>query len=290
MAEQESFWWYLTLRGGVEVPADALCSIAELTGSVGSELTESSDAVHLRAYYRTSRDLAWWVARVGEALESWPGVKIEDTGKIENQRWSTDFREAFPPLPVGRGLVVLAPWWKGEEPQGRIPLYVYPGTAFGTGYHESTRIALSLLEDRVRPGCSGLDVGTGSGILSIAMVKLGASRVFARDLDPAVLEEVRRNMGENGLSEGRIDLAAADLLEGFDERVDLLVANILLDPLRSMLPLVPSALAPGGVGIFSGMICSERSRFLEALAAAGLRPLEERDEGDWWGVAAQAEA
>jgi len=138
---------------------------------------------------------------------------------------------------------------------------------------------------------TAVDVGTGSGILSIALVKLGAGRVFARDLDPAVLEEVRRNLEENGLAgSGRVDLSVGDLLEGFEEKVDLLVANIVLDPLRSMLPRVPGALRPGGRAIFSGMIRGEREAFLAALAEAGLRVLEERDEGDWWGVAAEAAA
>jgi len=291
MSDADSFWWYLTLRADPEVPVDALYSIAELSGSVGSELNEFPEGTRLRAYYRSSRDLGWWRGRVEEALSPWPGVRVEDSGRIENQRWSVEFREAFPPLPVGRGLVVLAPWWRGEEPGDRLPLYVYPGSAFGTGYHESTRIALSLLEDRVFPGMTAVDVGTGSGILSIALVKLGAGRVFARDLDPAVLEEVRRNLEENGLAgSGRVDLSVGDLLEGFEEKVDLLVANIVLDPLRSMLPRVLLSLRPGGRAIFSGMIRGEREAFLAALAEAGLRVLEERDEGDWWGVAAEAAA
>ncbi|GAB1398807.1 50S ribosomal protein L11 methyltransferase [Aminivibrio sp.] len=282
----ESFWWYVTLEGGAG-SEDVLASLADMSGSIGSEESGVEPAVRLRAYYRSSQDLGYWVERLGEALTPWPEVKIADMGKIENKAWHTDWKEAFPPLPVGEKLVVLAPWHRGSEPEGRMPLYIYPGSAFGTGYHESTQIVLVLLERMKLAGLEGADIGTGSGILAICAVKLGAGRVLARDLDPAVLTEVRFNLGLNAIDAGQVVPVEGNLLEGMDAPVDFLTANIIIEPLLEMLPAVPGALKEGGRAVFSGLLLKERTRFLEALEARGLYPVDEISMNDWWGVAVE---
>ena len=282
----ESFWWYVTLEGGAG-SEDVLASLADMSGSIGSEESGVEPAVRLRAYYRSSQDLGYWVERLGEALTPWPEVKIADMGKIENKAWHTDWKEAFPPLPVGEKLVVLAPWHRGSEPEGRMPLYIYPGSAFGTGYHESTQIVLVLLERMKLAGLEGADIGTGSGILAICAVKLGAGRVLARDLDPAVLTEVRFNLGLNAIDPEQVVPVEGNLLEGMEAPVDFLTANIIIEPLLEMLPAVPGALKEGGRAVFSGLLLKERNRFLEALEACGLLPVDEISMNDWWGVAVE---
>ena len=282
----ESFWWYVTLEGGAG-SEDVLASLADMSGSIGSEESGSEPPVRLRAYYRSSQDLGFWLERLGEALSPWPEVKIADMGKIENKQWHTDWKEAFPPLPVGEELVVLAPWHRGSEPEGRLPLYIYPGSAFGTGYHESTQIVLALLERMDLAGLEGADIGTGSGILAICAVKRGARHVLARDLDPAVLTEVRFNLGLNALDPEQVVPVEGNLLEGMDTPVDFLTANIIIEPLLEMLPSVPGALKAGGRALFSGLLLKERDRFLEALSACGLVPADEITMNDWWGVAVE---
>jgi len=279
----ESFWWYVTLEGrpGSE---EVLASLADMSGSIGSEETAGEASVLLRAYFRSSQDLGFWLERLGGALSPWPEVRIADMGKIENKQWHTDWKEAFPPLAVGEGLVVLAPWHKGNEPEGRMPLYIYPGSAFGTGYHESTQIVLTLMERTVVPGITAADIGAGSGILSIAAVKLGAGHVRARDLDPAVLSEISHNLGLNEIPSGTVDLEEGNLLDGMDETVDLLMANIIIEPLLEMLPNVPARLKEKGRALFSGLLVKERERFCAALEATGLRVIDELSLGDWWGV------
>ncbi len=285
----ESFWWYVTLEGrpGSE---EILASLADMSGSIGSEETAGDAAVLLRAYFRSSQDLGFWLERLGGALSPWPEIKIADMGKIENKQWHTDWKEAFPPLSVGERIVVLAPWHKGSEPEGRMPLYIYPGSAFGTGYHESTQIVLTLLERSVVPGGEAADIGAGSGILSIAAVKLGARHVRARDLDPAVLSEISHNLGLNDIQSGTVDLEEGNLLDGMDDTVDLLMANIIIEPLLQMLPRVPSRLKKGGRALFSGLLSKERERFCAALEQTGLRVVDELSLGDWWGVAVEAYA
>jgi len=281
----DSFWWYVTLEGGPGTE-EVLASLAEMSGSIGSEESVRGDSVLLRAYYRTSQDLGFWVGRLEEALDPWPEIRVADMGKIENKQWHTDWKEAFPPLPVGEKLVVLAPWHKGTEPPGRTPLYIYPGSAFGTGYHESTQIVLSLLEKLDLTGATAADIGTGSGILAIAAVKMGAERVKARDLDPAVLSEVRHNLELNRTDPGLVELEEANLLDGMDEPVDLVTANIIIEPLLEMLPSLGALLKPGGRALFSGLLEKERGRFSAALEEYGLSIADELAIGDWWGVSA----
>ena len=281
----DSFWWYITLRGG-NGQEEILSTAVDLAGSIGSEVQEFPEGVRVRAYFRSNEDLGTWQMRLRQALEPWPEVKVEDTGRIENQPWYRECEEAFPPLEVGSRFVVLAPWHRGKESPGRIPLVVKPGSAFGTGYHESTQIVLELMETRVKSKDSVVDVGTGSGILSLGALKLGAASVVARDLDGAVLAEVEENLDLNGLR-GAVRLEEGDLLGGFEGPVDLLTANIILEPLLQLLPDVRRVLRPGGWALFSGLLGTERQVFLEALEHAGLVFAEDRSRGEWWGVAAQ---
>jgi ribosomal protein L11 methyltransferase len=135
-----------------------------------------------------------------------------------------------------------------------------------------------------------IDVGTGSGILTIAALKLGAERAVSRDLDPAVIGEAKNNLELNGVDMGKVTLEGGDLLEGVAGAFDLVLANILADPLVHMLGDVRRVMKPGALAIFSGMIERERDGFLEALRAAGLEAVDELQVEDWWGVSAENKA
>ena len=310
-----SYWWYITLfapdaedgrlttgdcacgeSGTNEANEEILSSAAEISGSIGTEVQEVSDGTRMRIYYRSDQDLSHWRTRLMDALAAHPGVRVEDIGKIENQPWTTQSEEAFPPLAVGQNLVVLAPWHMGTEPAGRVPLYINPGSAFGTGYHESTQVALELFEHwlggpKGKPdGFRALDIGTGSGILTVAAMKLGASSARARDVDPAVIDEAQANFALNGVDGKAVRLETGDLLQGVGDTFDVVFANILLDPLLEMIPDVDGILVPGGVAIFSGMTERERDHFLEALAATPLQVVDELVKEEWWGVVAQTPA
>ncbi len=291
--EGPGFWWSVEFEadsGGDKNPAwqeERLFDLASISGAMGSELFEEEDRLVLRAAYRSSRELDALLGYLNGLLADFPGVVLRAHGKVENRPWHTQHLEAFPPLEAGRGLVVMAPWHKDSAPEGRLPILIYPASAFGTGYHESTRIALELLEEAVRKDDTIIDVGTGTGILFIAALKLGAAHAVARDLDPAALDEARRNMELNGLPPILCDLAAGDLLKGVETAADLLTANILLEPNRAMLPDVLRVLRPTGSAIFSGMTATERDAFLPALAAAGLSVERELRLGDWWGCRAR---
>ncbi len=287
MTSGENYWWYITLRGPVGME-EVMSSAAEASGCIGSLDVSRGDASELQIYYRSNQDLGEWLKVLTPLLEPWENLEIKDMGKIENRPWNTEWMDAFPPLNVGKSLVVMAPWHAGKEDKGRLPVYIYPGTAFGTGYHESTQSVLTLVERCIREGDTVADIGCGSAILSIAALKMGAVKAYARDLDPAVMEEAIHNTLElNGISSDRLDIAVGDLLKGFDHKVDLLMANILYEPLCAMLPDVAGVLKKGGRAIFSGMVIKEGEIFKTLLEQNGLRLIDEIQSGDWCGLAAE---
>lgn len=287
MPKSDDFWWYITLSGppGME---DALNSVAEDSGCIGSLTTSRGDEVDLQAYYRAGRDLGEWLKIIQPYLEPLDRVRISDMGRIENRPWHTEWMDAFPPLNVGNRLVVMAPWHAGEEESGRLPVFIYPGSAFGTGYHQSTQAVLTLLERWLREGDAVADIGCGSAILSIAALKMGARIAYARDLAPSVVGEAVRNALElNGLPREKLDISVGDLLKGFEHTVDLLMANILFEPNKELLPDVARTLNDGGRAIFSGMVSAEGEKFKTLLGQSGLRLIDEVHIDDWCALAAE---
>ena len=291
-----NFWWCIeleTIDGNAE---ETLMTIAELSGSVGSELLEECEATILRAVYLSTRDISHWLAELDALGEKFPGVRVRSHSRLENQSWHTDHLDSFPPIPVGAGLVVSAPWHTISEPganapttayaTSRLPIYIWPGSAFGTGYHESTHIALSFVERFVKERDVIIDVGTGSGILFIAGLKLGAAWAVARDTDPNAVEEAVRNMKINRLPDSLCDLRIGNLLDGVSVKADLLTSNIMLQPNLKLLGGMKSVLKPSGIAIFSGMTATERAVFLQALSETELSVMAELTISNWWGCAA----
>jgi ribosomal protein L11 methyltransferase len=163
-----------------------------------------------------------------------------------------------------------------------------PETAFGSGEHGSTRVALTLLEQLIAPGDQVLDLGSGSGILAIAAVKLGASRAIGIETDPEANQVAARNAERNGVSE-QLELLEGDagVLAPLAGPSDLLCSNILRRINTALLPAIADALRKGGVAIFSGMEEAEAPMFHEALAAGGFSTMREMVDTGWWGVAAR---
>lgn len=294
-----NFWWTVELsvpvaRYNMAYNEERLSVIAAITDSIGSEIfTEKdfhgNDRLFLRTDYRASKGIDDVVYELDYILHDpdFEGIEITRCYKVENQEWELLNYDSFPPLPVGKSLIVMAPWHEKEEiPEGRLPIYIYPSSAFGTGYHESTQIALSLIEEIVRTGDTILDVGTGTGILFITALKLGADKAIARDIDPATLSEAKRNMNLNGINPKVCDLSVGDLLKGFKGQVNILTANILLNPNITLLPDVKRVLKPKGFAIFSGMTYVESHMFISVLNASGLMIEREMRLNDWWGCRA----
>ena len=299
LMKDNNFWWIVELS----VPCalynqthneERLSTITALSEAIGSEIfTEKdfygNDLLFIKASYEGSRGIDDVIYQLDFILQdaNFTGISIARCYKLENEAWNTQHYDAFPPLPVGKGLIVMAPWHEDDEiPEGRMPVYIYPASAFGTGYHESTQIALSLIEEVVKKGDTILDVGTGTGILFITALKLGAGKAIARDIDPETLSEAKRNMNLNGINPNVCTLSEGDLLKGFSGQVNILTANILLNPNLTLLPDVKRVLKPKGYAIFSGMTQVESYTFISVLNSSGMMIERELRQGDWWGCRA----
>lgn len=217
------------------------------------------------------------VGRPPEAVERW---------WQEERDWAEEWRRTLEPRRVGESLVVAPPGQDVEVGEGDHVLRIEPGMAFGSGEHGSTRGVLRLLEASLRRGDAVLDAGTGSGVLAVAAVLLGADRVVAVDTDPEVLPVARENLERNGI-EGAVRLVEATVDTTFltllsPLRFDLVLANLSARALRPLLDGLRPRVSREGALIVGGILLEESDGFRAAVRAAGWRvDEEERDEG-WW--------
>jgi ribosomal protein L11 methyltransferase len=164
--------------------------------------------------------------------------------------WVRQTQAQFEPIPVGKRLWITPSWHLDEKPgDARLPIVLDPGLAFGTGSHPTTRMCLEWLDARLAPGATMIDYGCGSGILAIAAARLGAGRVLAIDIDPQAIESTRANAAIN-----RVTLEAREAGGALPEPADVVVANILANPLRILAPLLSSLVKPGGSLVLAGLL------------------------------------
>ncbi|MDA1330520.1 MAG: 50S ribosomal protein L11 methyltransferase [Chloroflexi bacterium] len=213
-------------------------------------------------------------------------VPMPEYSIIEDSNWMEAWKAHYRPLKVGAGLLVL-PAWADVETGGRIPIRIDPGMAFGTGVHPTTQLSLALLEKEVRAGASVLDVGCGSGILSIAAAKLGAGKVVGVDIDAKAIENALHNAKLNEV-DIRLEAGSLDELRNGAfgiQQADVVVANILATILMRLLAEgLADLVVAGGRLILSGILDEQRAEMLAALEGAQLRMVEERQMGDWLGL------
>jgi len=209
-----------------------------------------------------------------------------DTETVSEADWSGAWRAYYKPLRAGRYLVVKPSWEDYLPTTGDLVIEMDPGMAFGSGTHATTLLCMRLLEKYVRPGQAVYDVGTGSGILAVAAVKLGAGRVTAIDLDPVACRVAAENVRKNG-ADGKIRVVQGNLLDVAVERAGLVVANIIADVIINLLPDAAGILAGGGVFIASGIIGYRSGEVRAAIEAAGLTVVERLEDGQWVAFAAE---
>ncbi len=225
-------------------------------------------------------------ALVADLVRTEPSPPETTLRRLDAVDWSLRWRDGLGPRQFGR-LTVVPSWAVGADAVGATTVVLDPESAFGSGEHGSTRAALGLLERHLRPGHRVLDLGSGSGILSLAAVKLGAKRAIGIENDLDANPIARRNAERNGVtgSVTFVDGDAADLVRLLGP-ADLLLSNILRTVNIELLPAIVTALAPGGLAIFSGMEEGEADEFRTALSSAGLAVRDEAVDTGWWAVAA----
>lgn len=232
------------------------------------------------------------LAEVRSFMEIGEGtVTVSETEDID---WINNWKQYFHQFTIDDLLVI--PSWEEikEEDRDKKVLHIDPGTAFGTGMHETTQLCIRQIWKHLTPKAEILDVGTGSGILAILALMYGAGHALGTDLDPCAVEAVAQNMQANGIAKKDFDLLIGNIITEKDvqdkagfEKYDIVTANILADVLVPLTPVIVPCLKPGGVYITSGIIEGKEGLVTEACEAAGLTVLEVCAQGEWRSVTAQ---
>ncbi|MCL6610140.1 MAG: 50S ribosomal protein L11 methyltransferase [Peptococcaceae bacterium] len=200
--------------------------------------------------------------------------------EIEESSWMDRWREYYRPVRIGRKLLVKPSWLPVEPEDGLLVIEMDPGMAFGCGTHPTTAMCMTLLEEVIGGGEAVLDVGTGSGILSITAAGLGAASVLAVDSDPVAVRVARENVEANGMTH-LIAVREGDLLEGVRTPADVIAANITADVIIRLLPSAAALLKGGGKFIASGVIAGRREEVAGAIKEAGLEIIKTVLDGEW---------
>lgn len=218
---------------------------------------------------------------------------IEES-QTEDVDWVNNWKKYFHQFYVDDILII--PSWEEVKPEdeGKMIVHIDPGTAFGTGMHETTQLCIRQIKKYVTEDTVLLDVGTGSGILSIAALKLGARYACGTDLDPCAINAVKENMEVNGIPEDKYTVMLGNIIDDKEvqdavgyEKYDMVVANILAEVLVPLTPVILAQMKPGALYITSGIIDDKEETVVEAVKKAGLEVLEVNHQGEWVSVTAR---
>lgn len=251
-------------------------------------------------YLEPEQDNGAILAAVQDGLDeirSWGvdvGAGTIEASRTEDKDWINNWKEYFHQFYVDD--ILIKPSWEELKPEDREKLLIQidPGTAFGTGMHETTQLCIRQIRKYVTPETMLLDVGTGSGILSIAAIKLGAKYALGTDLDPCAASAAKENMEANGITEEQFSVILGNVIDDDDVqkeigcgKYDMVCANILAEVLVPLTPVIASRMKKGGVYIASGIIEDKEDVVVNAVKAAGLELLEINYQGEWVSVTAR---
>ena len=200
----------------------------------------------------------------------------------QEEDWANAWKEHYHVHRIGKRTVIRPPWREYDEQPGDVILNLDPGMAFGTGLHPSTQLCLIALEERMQPGMRVLDVGVGSGVLTIAAARLGAASIDAVDVESVAVRVTQENIARNDLATPiTVEVGSVEATARFAARYELVVANIIARIIVELAPALVGACVPGGRLITSGIIAERAEEVETALAAAGLVAIERHVMGDW---------
>ena len=239
--------------------------------------THSVIHIYISPEENPAEAIAFLEARLAAA-----GVPYEvDTSPANQEEWENNWKQYFKPIKVGERLLIRPAWETVEDAGGRVVLELEPGAAFGSGTHETTRLCLSVLEKYIFPGCAMLDVGCGSGILSVASLLLGASHATGVDIDALAVKTAAENAARNGFGPDRCTLIHGNLTDKVSGTFDVIAANIVADAIILLSGGVRRFMRPDSVYIVSGIIEQREQDVLDAVTALGFSVKERHTLNDW---------
>lgn len=204
-----------------------------------------------------------------------------DIAVCRNQDWENNWKDYFKSIPVGKKLMIHPVWDDDFDPGDRAVLDIEPGLAFGSGGHDTTRLCLEMMEDYVTRDTEFLDVGCGSGILSVSALLLGAKKAVAVDIDPLAVKKARENAELNGFDETRYTALEGDLADKVTGKYNVVAANIIADVIILFCSQVKEFMSDDAVFITSGIIDTREPDVLEAFKKYGFSIVERRERGGW---------
>jgi ribosomal protein L11 methyltransferase len=246
------------------------------------------DGIVLRCYMQKARWSPAILDEVRRTLELFVATSRTQLPRIEvhsihDRNWNEEWEKTLQPIHVTSSVVITPSWHHVDTAPGKLIITIDPKMSFGTGYHESTRLALRILERDIRRGDSVLDIGTGTGVLAIGAVKMGAQSAIAVDVDEWAFSNARENVQINDLGEH-----ITVLLGGIEEvpkiQFDVIIANIQRDVIEGMLNHIRARLAPRGRVVLSGILRSEEPEIEKALLAGGFLISSRMEENAWLGL------
>lgn len=263
------------------------------------EIEPDDGVAYLSFYLEEEADTEAVLANVKKELEEMSayvnvGECTIEESETEDVDWVNNWKKYFHQFYVDDILII--PSWEQVKPEdeSKMIIHIDPGTAFGTGMHETTQLCMRQLKKHVTSETELLDVGTGSGILSIVALKLGAKHAVGTDLDPCAISATKENLEANAIPEGSMDVMIGNIIDdkevqdaaGYD-KYDIVTANILADVLVPLTPVIIHQMKKGGIYITSGIIDDKEETVVEAVKKAGLTVLEVTHQGEWVSVTAR---
>ena len=241
-------------------------------------LDKPRDTVIIHMYLEPGASPVETLALIAARMEGAGIPYTSETEGVEQEDWQNGWRKYYHPMDVGQRLAIVPSWQDYDT--DRVKLILDPGLAFGTGGHETTNLCLEVLDERVKGGERVLDIGTGSGILAIAALKLGAAVAEGVDIDPVAVRTAGENAALNGVAD-KLTVLVGDLSDKASGKYDIITANIVANAIMSLAPAVPGLMADDAVFIASGIIDSRKDEVIAALEAAGLAVLEVKEKRGW---------
>ena len=263
------------------------------------QIPADDGVAYLTFYLEEEEDPETVLERVRKELEEMRsyvdvGECTIEESQTEDVDWVNNWKKYFHQFSIDDILVI--PSWEQVEAKDsdKMVIHIDPGTAFGTGMHETTQLCIRQLRKYVKPGAQILDVGCGSGILGMLALKFGAAHLVGTDLDPCAIDATHENMKANGIREDQYEVMIGNIIDDKEvqdkagyEKYDIVAANILADVLVPLTPVILHQLKKGGIYITSGIIDDKEETVTEAVRAAGMEVLEVHHQGEWVSVTAR---
>ena len=263
------------------------------------DIAEDDGEAYLTFYLDVDEDYTELLAQIREELEDMKayvnvGSCLIEESQTEDIDWVNNWKQYFHQFYIDDILVI--PSWEEvkEEDQGRMIVHIDPGTAFGTGAHETTQLCIRAVKKYVTEDSEILDVGCGSGILGMIALMLGAKHSVGTDLDPCAITATHENMEVNGITKDRYEVMIGNIIDDKEvqdkvgyEKYDIVLANILAEVLVPLTPVIVNQMKKGAIYITSGIIDDKEETVVNAVKAAGLSVLEVNYQGEWVSVVAR---